>query len=436
MNCKVTLQDGILGEYYQKIKAHFINGIDETEHIDAYTTDHKSSFAGPEFAGKYIDICMRYYKDCGDAAVLEKAERVVNSIIQKQKDNGYIGGLPQEYEWETFSVWNQTFTVRGLLAYYYITKDARALDAAEKCVINIANHYIDNDDADILEALNDGTQNISILLVLPDLYEITGNQIYMDFMQHIIHKMKNNNLNFFDFDDVMQLRSKKGIENFIIYFGMLAYGDITGDESALAGAEKYWEQINSTQIRNTGNGTLREFWTQNGNAPAMIDLEQKPNENCVAVGWIEFCYLLFLKSGDVKYLDAIEKTLFNHILGGLSEDGRDFAYYQPNYGKKVLTTDAKLYQCCRYRGFMLFSYMRDALYHTIGNTIVPLVYTNSEYEDNDLKICQTTGYPFDGTVRFKVNVGQGKKHKLKLRIPAWCNSFSVKLNGCTVSAPA
>lgn len=430
---KTILKGGVLGEYYAKIKDHFLYGIDNQIHISAYENTHGFWHAEPEFAGKYLEICMRYYMDSQDETFLKNAKEVVEGIISNSDKSGRVDGLDDENVWKAFSVWNQAFTVRGLIMYWCVTRDKRVLAVCEKTVENIAHHYMDNEDVDILDSLNDGTQHISILLVLPDMYKITNKPIYKDFADFIINKMKEGNLDFTSFDNIMQLRSKKGIENFIIMFGLIRYSEVFGDISILTGIEKYWEQLRDTQINNTGCGTLKEFWTEDGNTPAMLDVEEKPNENCVAVGWIELSYLLYLKKGHAKYLDAIEKTLFNHILGGVSRDGTDFAYYQPNFGKKVLSTRADLYKCCRYRGYMLFSYLPSSIYHSDGSYITPLIYTNSEYCEDNLTIKQSSNYPFEGEINFEIDGTSDKK--LKLRIPGYCKSYTLKIDEEIVKLP-
>ena len=316
-------KNSVLGKAYNLTENGILKYSLET-HLHSYMGYHHDMWAEPEFTGKYIDICTKYYKNTNNKEYLERAKAVVDKICDIQTKDGYLGALLPKDQWENFDVWNQTFTILGLLSYYAVTKEQKALNAAEKCAKNIAEHYMNNKGKDILDATNFGTQHISVFFVLPQLYKITGNQIYMDFMDFIAHKLKNSDLNFFEFESILELRSKKGIENFVILMGMIQYAELTANTNILKSVEKYWQQINDTQIRNTGNGTVGEFWTENGNAPALLGTDVKPNENCVAVGWIELSLMMFYKDRSTKYLDAIEKTLFNHILGSISDDGTDF----------------------------------------------------------------------------------------------------------------
>ncbi len=415
--------ESVLGKTYKKTKDGILKHSLES-HLQSYTGDHHDMWAEPEFTGKYIDVCTKYCKNTGNSEYLTRAKAVVDKIYEVQPEDGYLGALRPKDRWENFDVWNQTFTVLGLLSYYTETKDEKSLDAAEKCALTIADHYMSNKGKDILDATNFGTQHISFLFVLPELYKITNKQVYMDFMNFIVNKLKKSDLNFFEFDSILDLRSKKGIENFVILMGIIQYAKLTGDTKAIESAKKYWQQVNDTQIRNTGNGTVGEFWTENGNAAALLGADSKPNETCVAVGWLEFSLMLFYMEQSVKYLDAIEKSLFNHILGSIADDGTDFAYYQPNYGRKASTTDEAMYKCCRYRGFTLFAYLQDMLYYSDEDCIIPMIYQASEYEDEFVKIIQKTGYPFETSIHFEIEVKKECNKKLKLRIPNWCKKYS------------
>lgn len=424
----VTLNDGALKAAQEKIMPGILQ-YDCGKHMETYVKNGGAMNAEPEFSGKYIDICTKYYLETGDKRYLQNAEAVVEAIVKQAENGGYLGMLEEEFRWSNFDVWNQSFTVLGLLSYYSAVHDGRALAAAEKCGLYIAKHYLEHPEINILAAENYGTQHISFLCVLPELYELTKNETLRIFMLYIVNRIKNSPLNFFSFDDILELQSPKAIENFVVLIGMLRYGSCTGDKSASEGAKKYWQQVADTQIRNTGNGTLQELWTRNGNAPALLTEDMRPNETCVAVGWIELSMMLFYESGETKYLDAAERTLFNHMLGSLSEQGTDFAYYQPNFGNKIFSTSEDKYKCCRYRGFTLFAYLNDMLYYADGECIIPMIYCDSVYEDETVKISQHTNYPYDFTLKFDVEYKSEPMRVLKLRIPSWCEKHHASSEG-------
>ncbi len=420
------LSGGILGKYYDKVKNTLLFKIDYKEHAETYNQEQGEWNAEPEFSGKYIDICVKIYEEHGETAALDHATAVVESILENMRDDGYICKLKEGSEFINFGVWNQMFTLLGMLSYYRVTDDKKVLDACEKCIAYIMNHFVKKG-YDILDCINNGTQHGCILFVLSDVYRYTKDEKYIRYMNYIISRFKNSDLNFLNFDNILDLRSKKGIEILIILLGILKYAEITGDNDAVKSVEKYWQQVKDTQIRNTGNGTLNEVWTENALAPAMLDGGQKPNETCVAVGWMELSLYLFKMTKKVQYLNALDRTLYNHILASISENGDDFAYYQPNFGRKVRTTGEGLYKCCRYRGFTLFTYMSDMLFWEDDSNIIPMLYTDCEYCSDGIKISEKTAYPFNGDLKFTID--SYKKKLLKLRVPTGYQLKSLKMNG-------
>lgn len=414
------LYSGILGDYYEKVRSVLLYDVDAEQHSNTYIGEHDEWYAEPEFSGKYIDICVKIYEETGLEIALEHAKKVVYSVIHNMREDGYIGMLKKGNDFLNFSVWNQTFTIFGMLSYYRITQEERVLKACEKCAQYIMNHFVNNG-SDILDCINNGTQHSSILLVLSDLYSYTKNPLYIEYSEFILDSFRNSDLNLLEFDSILNLRSRKGIEILVILIGLLKYAELTGNESIIQSVEKYWQEVYNTQIRNTGNGTLFELWTENGNAPALLDGEQKPNETCVAVGWIELSLALFKITKQTKYANAIDRTLYNHILASISPNGDDFAYYQPNFGNKIRTTNKGMYKCCRYRGFTLFTYMTDMLFFEDDKSIMSVIYTNCEYCSNSVRIIEKTGYPFDCKFTFEID-SYSDKH-LKLRLP---NGYSIK----------
>lgn len=158
----------------------------------------------------------------------------------------------------------------------------------------------------------------------------------------------------------------------------------------------------------------------------------KPNETCVSVGWGEFSALLFKQTKEAKYIDALEKVVYNHLIGSLDKAGTDFGYYQPNCGKRITRTAANLYKCCRYRGFNAISKLNDIVFHEDEKDIIPMIYTASEYVNGELTISEETDYPFDDCVTFRISGNTNKK--FKLRIPGWCRRYDVTVNNEFVDA--
>ena len=428
------LNGGVLFERTEKVRSNFYEKIDENIHAATYEGEHELKYAEPEFTGKFMDICAKFYSREGDERALKKGMAVVESIKKNIRADGYLGMLGEGNELKMFSVWNHSFTLYGLTSMYFATHDGEIKSLIIRAADWIIDTFTGEDHPDILDAINKGSQHISCLYPMLRAYEATGDEKYLDFVGGVIDYCETTNMNLLSFDSILTLRSQKGIEMIVVYIAVLKYGLLTKNQRAIEAARRYFEEVRTTQIRNTGNGTIYESWTENGNAPRLMPTEEKPNETCVAVGITELAAALFHIFPEAKYLDVMEKTLFNHMCGSLEKSGSDLAYYQGNYGRKIYRTAGGAYQCCRYRGFTLFTYLNDMLYYFDGVTLIPMVYASSEWRFGRIFCRQVTDYPREGEIGFEIV--SDKAITLKLRVPVWCKGYSVTLNGKKFEAEA
>ena len=131
------------------------------------------------------------------------------------------------------------------------------------------------------------------------------------------------------------------------------------------------------------------------------NVEEIVNNDDGSISWI--------RVPDLKYLNAIDKTLYNHLLASISADGSDFAYYQPNYGKKIKATDGNMYKCCRYRGFTIFAYMDEMLYYENDLVLIPMIYTSCNYRSAEAKVIMASDYPYKGSIKITVTAYRKKR---------------------------
>jgi DUF1680 family protein len=133
---------------------------------------------------------------------------------------------------------------------------------------------------------------------------------------------------------------------------------------------------------------------------------------------------MFLKSGDAKYLDAFEQTLYNGLLSGVSVKGDTFFYQNPL--ESTGRNDRSAYfdvACCPANLSRLVAQLPGLLYSQSENEIYVNLYAASEadvrYKGGTVHIIQRTGYPWDGGVNFEVSADRAMNVTLKLRVPGW-----------------
>lgn len=438
---EITANDfgGVLNVVYDKVtKSIYENGNDyykagfNSQNADLW-------YAEPEFAGKYIFICSIL-----GGKYLDLAKEVVEVCVNSQREDGYLGCLPQGHELDNFSIWNQAFAILGLVEYYNATQDEVALDCAIKSLSNVEKTIKDGLGKGIAltNAINGGSQHISILITLARLYKATNDVSYLDFANFLISQCKKEGFDLLDFSSIFAQKSQKGIEMLIVYIGLSELANVLDEyksqlnevdynaeytsERIRQAVKRYWNEVNTTQIRNTGGATTGEWWKVNGNAPAQLKTSMAVNENCVSVGWVELTSILFDGETKAEYLDAIEKTYFNAILGSVATDGNDFAYYQGNYGRKEFATSGGMYKCCRTRGFSIVAELPKMMYKYKDDEITPILYCENNYKlEEDLSISCQTVYPQNGKLKYVVKNSTGVNKVLKLRIPSWCEEYSL-----------
>jgi DUF1680 family protein len=430
---KTAVTGGVLADRIRKNTENLILEIDAEGFAAIFSELHDPWFAEPEFAGQYVDICVQEYKKSGNDEFLQRARVVVKGMIDGQREDGYLGTYKPGFEFEeTFGVWNEQFVIKGLVSFYELTGDEAALEAAKKCADYIANYYLEEVAPDILKAVNQCLENTCILEQYARLYRITGKQLYLDFAEFIVKRWEETTIKFITAPlewmvPMHEMGALKAVECLICYHGIIELHKATGDQRYLDAAKAYWEIILGSQINVIGCGAYAELWVYGGNRPANTPIDVTPNETCVAYSWMRLCALLFELTGESKYIDTMEKTLYNHIIGAQAFDGSDFSYYQGLVGKKVHAKHPGQYSCCRYRGMAFLSYVPNYIVTIADNALLVNLFVASTTELSvdgvAVTISQETDFPRSGRVRLTVALDGQLERALKIRRPVWADSF-------------
>ena len=429
-----VLTGSILKARFDRNVANLFERIDVQALRQVYSGEHDPSYAEPEFCGKYVDTAVRLAGHLGRRDYLDRAAGVVQAMIAGQRGDGCLATYRAGAEFEGFGVWNQQFTIRGLLAFHEATGDRAALTAACRCADFLVASLTREGGPDLLNAGNQGIQHSCILADMARLAAATGNGAYLDFCLHIVDRWEASNLRLVSSADrYFAIGCVKAAEMLICYQGLCELARAAGDKRYVQAAGKYWDCIRRTQIGLTGCGSLAENWWMVGGQPAYLGNSVHPNENCVAVSWMKLSAMLLRATGEGAYGDAFEQTLLNHLLGSQATDGHDFSYYQGLIGRKVHFTSAGSYSCCRYRGMNLLA---DLPAHVVlladdgpaVNLFTPSVST-VPFGPAQVRLTQRTDYPRTGRVELDVELEQKLEFCLRMRMPAWCPKCEIEVDG-------
>jgi DUF1680 family protein len=154
------------------------------------------------------------------------------------------------------------------------------------------------------------------------------------------------------------------------------------------------------------------------------------------MGWMYLNFSLARLTGDARYFDMAEQTLYNHLLGAQSPDGRSWAYY-------LGLADSKRYrwhtdpECCPTKGargiaqtlghvFGLFEDGISVNFYDAAKAVLPLP------SGRTIELSVETAYPYEGEVKVTVNIASPETFTLRLRLPGWCRNYNLALNGSSL----
>jgi uncharacterized protein len=209
-----------------------------------------------------------------------------------------------------------------------------------------------------------------------------------------------------------------------MYSGMADVAALTGDESYVRALDRIWQNVVGRRIYLTGGiGS-----TASGEAFGLdFDLPNMSayNETCAAIGNDFWNHRLFLLHADAKYVDVMERTLYNGLLSGVSLDGKSYFYPNPleSAGQHQRSPWFGV-ACCpgnmtRFLASVpgyVYAQRDDALY---VNLFVASTADVAMRGGRKVKVVQQTRYPWDGVVKISLSPDKPGRFRVNVRVPGW-----------------
>jgi DUF1680 family protein len=214
-----------------------------------------------------------------------------------------------------------------------------------------------------------------------------------------------------------------------LYSGMADVAALTGDARYLAAITRIWENVVSKKLHLTGGcGALAagEAYGRDYELP-----NRCYNETCAAVAFLFWNHRMFLMTGDAKYMDVFERSLYNGVLSGVSLSGDRFFYPNPlEYDGKAVNNHGHAGRapwfgcaCCPPNVLRTLASLGGSVAAVQGDKLFVTLYAQGEVTatvgDNQVKLEQVTRYPWDGAVTLRVKPTKPGAFTLCLRVPGW-----------------
>ena len=214
-----------------------------------------------------------------------------------------------------------------------------------------------------------------------------------------------------------------------LYAGMADVAALGGYGEYISAINRLWEDVIGGKLYLTGGIGARHT------TEAFGDRYELPNrsaytETCAAIGNVFWNQRLFLLNGDSKYIDVLERVLYNGLISGVSLDGDRFFYQNPleSAGKAQRRPWFEV-ACCPGNITRFIPSIPGYVYSHTSDTIYVNLYTSNRasiiLDGQQVNLEQETNYPWDGDITIKVSPDQDSRFTLMLRIPGWASGQPV-----------
>jgi DUF1680 family protein len=290
-----------------------------------------------------------------------------------------------------------------------------------------------------------------IEMALVELYRATGVERYLGMARRFVERrglpaLSQIHFGRAYFQDDVPVRQAGVFRGHVVRALYLACGAVdvaveTGDEELLKAVEAQWERTIARRTHLTGGMGSRHADESFGE-----DFELPPDraysETCASIASIMLAHRLLLATGDVRYADVAERTMYNMLATGVALDGRSFFYANPLHVRVPAEPPQGVVSHADQRGLRSPWFDVSCCPHNIARTLASLPaylatasgdgvqihhYTPSEIRHGGLALRVETGYPWDGSVT--VRVLEGGQCRIALRVPAWAAGATLARSG-------
>jgi uncharacterized protein len=392
---------------------------------------------------KALEAIAYCIKDRPDSVMEKKADEWISKIAAAQLQDGYINtyftlnGL--EKRWTDMSMhedYNGGHLIEAAVAYYDATGKRQLLDVA----IRFANHFN--------SLFGPGkrhwvTGHEELELALVKLYKATGDSKYLQLASWLLEQRGHGYGHGYTWtnwkdtaynQDKTPVRDTKKITGHAVramylYTGAADVAALTADTGYLNAMKAVWEDVvyrNMYLTGGIGSSGNNEGFSKDYDLPN----EDAYCETCASVGMVLWNQRMNQLTGESKYVDVLEKSLYNSALDGLSLSGDRFFYGNPlassgSYDRSEWFGTA----CCPANIARLVASLGNYIYaQSAGGLWINLFVSSKtilQIGHSQVSIEQQTSYPWEGSVRILVSPQKKTPMTLHIRIPGWAQGRPV-----------
>jgi len=386
-----------------------------------------------EHVGKYLDAAANTYRFTHDARLKQQMDRIALALIAAQKEDGYLGTYADDQRWTNWDVWVHKYDLIGLLAWYRLTGDERALTASRR-IGDLLIATFQTGKVDMIATSDEaGMAATSVLEPICQLYRFTGDARYLVFAHFIVDQAWEQSngpkilTSLLSTGSVFKTANNKAYEMMSNLVGLLDLYRLTGEARYLKAAETAQADIVARRRYLTGTTSAHEHFRDDFDLPA--GEKDEVGEGCATVTWLQMNWQLLRLTGEPRYAQELERTVFNQLLGAQDPQTGNICYFTPMNGRKHPRTDIN---CCRSsepRGISMIPQLIWGSFRTAAppEIVIEILAPGKALIDG-VRIESETQYPFRGAAALTLQPGEPRQFTLMVRVPDWASQMTAHLS--------
>ena len=411
-----------------------------------------------EHVGKFLHASSLEYQNSGNPELKKRMDYAAQTLISTQLPDGYLGTYIEKNRWTSWDVWSHKYNMIGLLAYYKVTGYEPALTSCKKMADLLCKTFGKGKLDIIKSGTHVGMAPTSILEPMVELYRFTGESKYLDFCNYILDAWEEEGgpkiiSSLLETKSVFKTANGKAYEMMSDLVGLLELYRLTGIKKYFDAVQNAWLDIVSKRLYIHSTTSHTEFFHNDFdlNPLGYYAYGNKycgPGEGCVTVTWIQMNWELLRLTGEQKYAQQLEGSVYNALLPAQNPVNGEVCYFLPLNGRKRYgeVTHGILPDicCCASsipRGVALIPKLTAG---TIKNSPAIILYSSGSYKTRlinenkatDVELNVNTDYPVTGNIGIDVKTSQKLKYTILLIVPAWADNFIAEVNGMKYTGKA
>jgi len=468
--CKESMVPHMMDEYLNPEVSHAFRN------FEIAAGEMQGEHVGPAFHDgdfyKILEGMIMVWSVGKDAATEKKIDAIIGTIAKSQRPDGYIhtpvvikqlqsSGEKKEFgERLDFETYNMGHLMTAACLHYRLTGKRNFFNVAVKATDFLYDFY-KRASAELARNAICPSHYMGVI----EMYRTTRDPRYLELAKNLvaIRSLVENGTD--DNQDRLPfLKQEKAMGHAVranyLYAGVADIYTETGDDSLMITLDKIWHNLTERKMYVTGGcGALydgvspdatsyvpsynqkvhqaygREFQLPNLTAH---------NESCANIGNILWNWRMFLATGEARFADVMELTMYNSLLAGVSLDGKGYFYTNPLSVNQDIPFTMRwskqrepyisFCNCCPPNTIRTIAEISNYIYAVSDKGLWINLYGSNQLQTkladgSAIRMNQKTDYPWKGKIMITLEDVPVEKFSVFLRIPGWATGAEIYLNG-------